>query len=74
MASVRGKATVKETVNRGALAEDKPLTWLQLAAKARVERDSPASVPHESLPRKCLDSVHLQARGEVAERLKAAVC
>ena len=74
MASVRGKATVKETVNRGALAEDKPLTWLQLAAKARVERDSPASVRHESLPRKWLCPVYLRVRGEVAERLKAAVC
>ena len=29
---------------------------------------------HESFPRKWLCLVYLQARGEVAERLKAAVC
>ena len=78
---MKNAPTVPENVpyqlcpNREAHAEDKPLPWLQLAARATVfERDSLASVRHESLPRKWLCPVYLRVRGEVAERLKAAVC
>ena len=38
------------------------------------ERESPERFHCRALPRNCLSHVYLKACGEVAERLKAAVC
>jgi hypothetical protein len=42
--------------------------------RRRLERDSSSRWDIRGVPRKCQSHVYLQTRGEVAERLKAAVC
>jgi hypothetical protein len=54
-----------------------PKDWCrwQLALKATVDTCSPVPLRHEqALSCKYLRNVYLNVRGEVAERLKAAVC
>ena len=42
--------------------------------RRRFEREPPSLLRRRALPRKCLCHVYLETCGEVAERLKAAVC
>ena len=52
----------------------KAFVWLHFALKATVCTWVAFTASLSSVPCKCLCHVYLQVRGEVAERLKAAVC
>ena len=52
----------------------KAFVWLQLTARRRLDVGRLHRFATEPFPCKCNLLVYLQTRGEVAERLKAAVC
>src|SRR5262249_35704442 len=55
-------------------ADNKRLVELHLPPRPTVGGASPSRPRDRTFPRKCQDHVYLQTCGEVAERLKAAVC
>jgi len=52
----------------------KLLSWLHLTSEATAWTAVAFTASLSKFPCKCLGHVYLQVRGEVAERLKAAVC